>query len=300
MNKRKGVSFPRSKKYRQIQTLSDSNFRRLVGVKKETFTFMMKILKEAEKKQKVRGGKPNTLGIADRLLMCLEYLREYRTYFHVGQSYGVSEAASYRNCRWVEDTLIKSRKFSLPGRKELRKSDHEFEVILIDASESPVERPKKKVRYKKRVKHRNNRQKHYYSGKKKRHTLKSQIVVDKKSAKVICTDFTNGKRHDFRLFKESNLHIHPMIEVLADSGYTGLYKHHAKSRVSQKSSKKKPLSKEQKKQNKELSSQRVLNENVIGKLKRFKILADRYRNRRKRFGLRFNLITGVYNYELKL
>lgn len=144
MNKRKGVSFPRSKKYRQIQGLSDKAFRRLVGVKKETFTFMMKILKQAKRKQKAGGGPPHTLGIADRLLMCLEYLREYRTYFHVGQSYGLSESASYRNCRWVEDTLIKSRKFSLPGRKSLRKSDHEFEVVLIDASESPIERPKKK------------------------------------------------------------------------------------------------------------------------------------------------------------
>ena len=125
------------------------------------------------------------------------------------------------------------------------------------------------------------------------------MVVDKKSAKIICTDFTNGKRHDFRLFKESNLHIHPAIEVLADSGYTGLIKYHAKSRVAQKSWKNRPLTGEQKRQNRELSSRRVLNENVIGKLKRFKILSDRYRNRRKRFGLRFNLIAGVYNYELK-
>jgi len=144
MNKRKNVSYPRSKKYRQIQTLSDKAFRRLVGVKKETFSLMVEILKKAKRKQKARGGPSHTLGMADRLLMCLEYLREYRTYFHVGQSYGLSESASYRNCRWVEDTLIKSRKFSLPGRKVLKKSGHEFEVILIDASESPIERPKKK------------------------------------------------------------------------------------------------------------------------------------------------------------
>ena len=76
MNKRKGVFFPRSKKYRQIRTLPDKDFRRLVGVKKETFVLMVTILKEAERKQKALGGKPNRLGIADRLLMCLEYLRE--------------------------------------------------------------------------------------------------------------------------------------------------------------------------------------------------------------------------------
>lgn len=66
-----------------------------------------------------------------------------------------------------------------------------------------------------------------------------------------------------------------------------------------KKTKNNPLSKEEKKKNRELSSERVLNENVIGVIKRFKIIADRYRNRRKRFGLRFNLIAGIYNFELQ-
>lgn len=151
MNRRKKVFYPSSKKYRQIKALSESQFRRLVGVKKETFALMMKILKQARRRQKSSGGPAHTLGMADRLLMCMEYLREYRTYFHLGQSYGLSESAAYRNCRWVEDALIKSKQFSLPGRKELRKSDHEFEVILIDASESPVERPKKKFETRKEL-----------------------------------------------------------------------------------------------------------------------------------------------------
>jgi len=79
----------------------------------------------------------------DRLLMTLEYLREYRTYFHISRSFGISESACYRNIRWVEDTLIKDGKFSLPGRKALLKSDVEYEIVLIDATESPIERPKK-------------------------------------------------------------------------------------------------------------------------------------------------------------
>lgn len=65
-----------------------------------------------------------------------------------------------------------------------------------------------------------------------------------------------------------------------------------------KRTKKNPLTKEDKKSNTQLARDRVLNENVIGMLKRFRIIAERYRNRRKRFGLRFNLIAGVYNYEL--
>jgi hypothetical protein len=75
--------------------------------------------------------------------MALEYLREYRTYFHISRSYGISESACYRNIRWVEDTLIKDGKFSLPCGKVRLKSDMEYEVILIDATETPIERSKK-------------------------------------------------------------------------------------------------------------------------------------------------------------
>ena len=91
-----------------------------------------------------RGGKPPHLKVEDRLLMTLEYLREYRTYFHLGKSYGLSESACYRNCKCIEDTLIKSKVFSLPGKKALLKNDEQWEVILVDATESPIERPKKK------------------------------------------------------------------------------------------------------------------------------------------------------------
>lgn len=123
-------------------------------------------------------------------------------------------------------------------------------------------------------------------------------MVDKKTQKIICTAFSNGKRHDFRLFKESKTYLHPHINALTDSGYLGLQKIHAKTQMPKKKSKKKPLTKEDKKNNKRLSSERAINENIIGLLKRFKIIADRYRNRRKRFGLRFNLLAGLYNFEL--
>jgi hypothetical protein len=75
--------------------------------------------------------------------MALEYLREYRTYFHISRSYGISESACYRNIRCVEDILIKDKQFSLPGRKALLRNDMEYELVLIDATESPIERPKK-------------------------------------------------------------------------------------------------------------------------------------------------------------
>ena len=134
-------------KYEELKQFSSNQFRRLTGIKKETFELMVNLLSEEENKnrnnRRRRSGKKSSLSIENRLLMALEYLREYRTYFHLGSSYGLSESACYRACKWIEDTLIKSRKFSLPGRKELLKSDNQYEIILIDATETPIERPKK-------------------------------------------------------------------------------------------------------------------------------------------------------------
>lgn len=130
-------------KYDQIQELNDEKFRRLTGVKRPTFVKMLEILDEASQKKRKKGGRPPKLCLADQLLLALEYMREYRTYFHISQSYGVSESSAYKTVCWVENTLIKHPTFSLPGRKELLKGDVQYEVILIDASETPIERPKK-------------------------------------------------------------------------------------------------------------------------------------------------------------
>ena len=101
------------------------------------------------------------------------------------------------------------------------------------------------------------------------------------------------------MFKESQTHIHPTTKAVTDTGYQGLLKIHPNSELPKKRSKKNPLTPKDKRKNKDLAKVRVLNENVIGMLKRFKILSDKYRNRRKRFGLRFNLIAGLYNWELQ-
>lgn len=130
--------------------------------------------------------------------------------------------------------------------------------------------------------------------------MKTQVIVDKNSKCIICTEFCNGKKHDFRLFKESKVHIDPSIKSIVDTGFLGITKLHQNSLLPKKKSKKHPLTKQDKTFNKKVSSDRVLNEHVIGSVKRFKIIADKYRNRRKRFGLRFNLIAGIYNFELSV
>jgi len=124
--------------------------------------------------------------------------------------------------------------------------------------------------------------------------------VNKKTAQIIATEFAKGSMHDFQLFKNSRTGIIAGTTCLADSGYQGLTKLHTNSQTPKKKSKHHPLTPEQKAANRELASRRILAEHVIGRLKVFRILSERYRNRRKRFGLRFNLIASIYNFELEL
>jgi len=129
--------------WENVQRLSDEEFRRLTGVKRTTFEKMLESLKESHRQKKSRGGRPNKLNVETMLLMALEYLREYRTYFHIANSYNISESYAYKIIRWVEDALIKADDFHLPGKKDLVKSDVNYEIVLVDASETPIERPKK-------------------------------------------------------------------------------------------------------------------------------------------------------------
>lgn len=121
--------------------------------------------------------------------------------------------------------------------------------------------------------------------------------MNRKDGKIICTAFANGKRHDFKVYKESNVRAKPEMLIETDTGLIGITKLHANSVLPKKRSKKHPLNREDKRRNREISSDRVFVEHVIGFIKRFKIVADRYRNRRKRFGLRFNLICGICNFD---
>ena len=129
-------------KLENLEKTSNKQFRRITGVKRSTFDEMVVIVQEAHVKKHSRGGRPNNLTVPNMILMALEYLREYRTYASIGVSYGIAESNAYTTIRWVEDVLIQSGKFRLEGKKALASED-EIEMILIDATESPIERPKK-------------------------------------------------------------------------------------------------------------------------------------------------------------
>ncbi|AGY58705.1 transposase [Gloeobacter kilaueensis JS1] len=144
------------------------------------------------------------------------------------------------------------------------------------------------------------KQRHYYSGKQKCHTLKAQLVVEPKSRRILSTVCSRGRLHDLRVFKNSRTRFAPWVKCLADKGYQGLRKVHANSQTPSKKPLRGQLSVEQKRGNRAVARQRIVVEHVNRRLKVFRILAGPYRNRRRRFGLRLSLLAGIYNYELSL
>ena len=126
-------------RYETVKTLKDEDFKRSTGVSRKMFEKLLAVWQ----KEMRDFGRPTKLGRADQLLMTLMYWREYRTEFHIGLNYDVSEATVCRTIRKVENVLMKSGEFRLPGRKALQLSDTLIEVVLIDATEQPIERPKK-------------------------------------------------------------------------------------------------------------------------------------------------------------
>ena len=178
-------------------------------------------------------GRPPELIIEDQILMAIQYWREYRAYFHIGLDWGVSESTVCRTVHKIENILIRSGKFSLPGKKKLLDSSLDEKLITMDVMESPIERP---LKY----------QKGFYSEKQGEHTLKTQVIIEQKTLTIICLGHGKGKIHDFRLFKTSGVKFSKLVKVIADKGYQGIAKVHELSETPIKKPKGKKLTKEQK------------------------------------------------------
>lgn len=127
-------------KYVHVKSLSDSQFKRLVGIKISTFSEMLDVLTTNQGDH--HRGRPPKLELEDQLLMTLSYWREYRTLFHTAMSYGIHESSASRIITKIENILIKSKKFHLP-KKLPQGQGVDWEVIVVDATEMTIERPKK-------------------------------------------------------------------------------------------------------------------------------------------------------------
>ena len=126
--------------YEDVKNLQQGDFKRLCGVTKETFAAMREVVREH--KRAARRGRKSNLSIEDQLLLTLSFWREYRTMFHLGRDWGLHESNVSRLVRRIEDILIKSGKFSLPGKRRLLEAGR-VKYTIVDVTEREIERPKK-------------------------------------------------------------------------------------------------------------------------------------------------------------
>lgn len=211
------------------------------------------------------------------ILILLLYYRSYITQEFVGYLFDLDKSRICRIIQKLEPIL--ATVMAISKRKHL--SQKEVESLIIDATEQPIERPKKG-------------QRPYYSGKKKRHPLKRELRINLEGKIVHVSKSRPGSMHDFMLFKQEPP-LSPNARVFVDSGYQGIDNFHKEVELPFKESKKRPLDKEEKDYNTALSRIRVRVENIIGDIKTFRILSDRYRNKRKRYNIKFNIIAGIVN-----
>jgi hypothetical protein len=271
---------PMSLRHAKVQN-SPKTFIRLFGISVQEFNRMISQIAPEWERQVMgsykRPGRHYKLALVDMVLMLLLYYRSYTTQLFIGFLFGVDDSRVCRHIRVLEPLLAKVMAIS----KTRHLSQEDVEVLILDATEQPIERPKK-------------HQKVYYSGKKKRHTLKTEIRITPKGRIVHVSKTHPGSVHDFTLYK-SEVPVPKETRAYVDSGYQGLDKLHKQTELPYKASKNNALDEEEKEYNHGLSRLRVKVENILAQMKVFRILSDRYRNKRKRYNLKFNIIAGIVN-----
>lgn len=256
-------------------------FLRLFGISPKQFEKIMTQLTPLWEKQVIgrykRPGRDYKMSLEDRVLMLLLYYRCYITQEFIGFLFDIDDSRVCRLIKRLEPLF--ARVMAIPNVKVLSKE--EAESLILDVTERPIERPKKG-------------QKSYYSGKKKRHTIKTEIRITADKRIVHVSKCKPGAVHDFAIYK-SEPPVPDGTTAYADSGYQGLDKLHTDTEIPYKASKNKPLDDEEKEYNRGLSSFRVRIENVFAQMKVFRILSERYRNKRKRHHIKVNIIAGIVN-----
>lgn len=256
-------------------------FKRMTGVSLQEFEAIAHQIRpyfERLESEKLRHGRNSHLPtLEDKLLCLLIYYRRYITHIFLGYLFNLHETNICRAIKKMEPLLAK--KITITKDRSLT-PDKVLE-LLADVSEQPTQRPLK-------------RQKRSYSGKKKRHTIKTEIIMQSDGKILSVSKSHKGRTHDFRIRKREKL-LPTASTKLADSGYQGWQKLQSNVVIPYKKSKKKPLTQEQRAHNRNLASMRMKIEHKFRQIKVFKIMSDVYRNFQKKYNLRFNIIAGIVN-----
>lgn len=276
--------------FRQLTGLSIDQFDKLLAQVGEAWNAHHAKQQQSRKRQRRPGaGRKPKLALAERLLLTLIYYRTYITQEFLGFLFGVDKGTACRIIRQM--SLLFAGIFRIPERK-VRINEDEMSDIFVDATERPINRPKKK-------------QRRSFSGKKKRHTRKAQIIVTRKKTAeaeegkpkpkqklriAVISESTEGKTHDKKLFDQSRTWIPPELTGYGDTAYQG-----TNLKIPKKKPKNGKLTKEEKRENHKLSKKRIVVEHGIGKMKIWRIAGDRYRNPLRRHTLILKNVAGLHN-----
>ena len=270
--------------------------------------FEKKTRSRSERRRDVGGGHPFKLPLRDRLLMLLVYYRSYVTSILVGYLFDLDQSNVLKDIRMLEPLVKES--LPLPEKihkkltRRLRTIDEVEEYFpgfkaFVDSTEQEIPRPKKDAK----------KRKTHYSGKKRKHTVKTQLTVNSKGLIVHRTNHARGRRHDLEIYRQRHPSLPKLVELGFDRGYDGVKKYFPdlkcavpfKRRAggSGKAGKKaKDLTPDQKRSNKELSKERVVVEHTISRLKKFRIMADEFRNRLKHYDVMTDIVSGLVNFRI--
>ena len=266
--------------------------------KKYTKQEIKRLSKGKERKRNIGAGRPFKLDVKDRCIMLLVYYRLYITYTLAGFLFDLNQSNICRNIQKIESLVrqclpVPQKIYNITKRlktpDEVEKYFPSGFLAFIDSTEQQIPRPKN-----------NRKRKAYYSvGKKKRHTVKTQLMVNNRGFIIHKLDYKKGKRHDYDIYKENHPLIPKQVVNVVDIGYLGVKKDFPEQLSSLPNRKKrnKELSQEEKEHNKSHSRKRIVIEHTICRLKKYKILADIFRNKLRRYNKMSDIVSGLVNYQ---
>jgi len=273
------------KRWKKLQHVSETEFLRQVGIPRANFDTILEKVKtylEAERvrnRMKRRGLKISRLPVEDRLLLTFYYLRHHPTFLNLADVFGISE--SYANKRYHEYLDILVKVLRLPGHTALL--SEEWIALVIDVTEQPIERPVDKQRA-------------WFSGKKKRHTAKIQLIICLLTLQILSVVCGTGRTHDFTLFKQCGLHLAAALEKYADAGYQGLDKLVANAFTPIKKPRNRTLTPEERAYNRALAKLRIRIEHVNRRCKIFRVTKDVYRGKHRHIQKTWTVVSALVNY----
>lgn len=269
-------------KFNAAWLVGKRQFRQMTGVETEAFRTMVARLAphwdERVVDVKEKDGRPWGIGgLEDHLLVLLILYRCAVTQSFLACLCGVDQAAISRAVARIEKLAARV----LGVKRAIRVSREEAEALIIDATEQPIQRPCRK-------------QKCWYSGKKKRHTIKTEIVVTAAGRIAAVSKPAPGRVHDIEIRRRS-CPLPKEAQAYADSGYQGIHKDHPNAEIPFKRSKKKPLTCDEREYNHALSRFRVRGEHALAKIKTFRMFSERFRYPKPTYAAKFALVAGIVN-----